>query len=254
MTASFSSPAKAQTNQVAASLNVAFRWLLIGSAAVFALANSVVLLLPSTAPLPLLSAVVWAAGLSFLSALCALVGIGVTAIALAPSTPTRQASAGQVGRAPGVRLPLAFSGLGLLLAAYYGLHVFWWNPLAAAPGYSLTEVYGQLAEAGEFSLVAVVGWGLVCALPLLALPWVHEWLGGIPSYSPLRAVGFCALVVAVASFLLYVGWGWHMGTGLADTFMTTGGDHSPTAVPFGVATLVLGALGIYGLFVPTRAR
>ncbi|WP_237212302.1 hypothetical protein [Rothia nasimurium] len=254
MTASFSSPAKAQTNLVATSLNVAFRWLLIGCTTVFALATSVNHLLPSTVPLPLLSTVVWVAGLSFLTALLALVGIGVTAIVLAPSTPTRQAPSGQGRRAPGIRLPLALSGLGLLLAIYYGLHVFWWNPLAVAPGYTLTEVYGQLAEAGEFSLVTVVGWGLTVALPLLALPWVHEWLSVIPSYTPLRAVGFCALVVAAASFLLYLGWGWHMGMGLADTFMTSGADRSPTAIPFGVAVLALGTLGIYGLFVPARAR
>lgn len=74
------------------------------------------------------------------------------------------------------------------------------------------------------------------------------------SYTILRALGFCALTVSVASFLLFLGWGWHMGMGLADTFMTTGDEHSPTAIPFGVAILALGAVGIYGLFVPVRTR
>ncbi|MGV3324611.1 hypothetical protein ACED90_03840 [Rothia sp. 11254D007CT] len=155
---------------------------------------------------------------------------------------------------PGVRLPLSFCGLGLVLAIYYGLHVFWWNPLATAPGYTLSEIYSILSEANQFSLLVVIVWGFIVALLLAALPNVHEWLRGMASYSTTRAIGFCSLAVATACFLLFLGWGWHMGMGLADTFMTSGADHSPTAVPFGVAVLALGALGIYGLFAPARAR
>ena len=245
---------RAQPRPVANSLNVVFRWLLIGSAAVFALATSVAIALPHPVSIQFASLINWAAGLSFLAGAAALLGVGISEIFRdSPATETKTSTL-QGKPTPGVHLPLTFCVLGLLLAIYYGLHAFWWNPLAVAPGYTLTEVYDQLAQAGEFSLPVVIVWGFFVTLLLAALPNVHEWLRGMASYSTKRALGFCSLSVAIVCFLLFLGWGWHMGMGLADTFMTTGGDHSPTAVPFGVATLVLGALGIYGLFVPARTR
>lgn len=243
-----------QPRPVANALNVVFRWLLIGSAAVFALATSVAIALPHPASIQFASLINWAAGLSFLAGAAALLGVGLTEIFRGSPVTEARTSKLQVKPTPGVRLPLAFCVLGLLLAIYYGLHAFWWDPLAAAPGYTLSEIYSLLREANQFSLAVVIVWGLIVVLLVAALPNVHEWLRGMASYSTKRAIGFCSLSVAIACFLLFVGWGWHMGMGLADTFMTTGGEHSPTAVPFGVATLVLGALGIYGLFVPVRAR
>ena len=245
---------RAQTRPVANTLNVAFRWLLIGSAAVFALAISVALALPFPASIQFASLINWAAGLSFLAGAAALLGVGISEIFR--SSPATEAKTSKLQRkpTPGVRLPLAFCALGLALAIYYGLHAFWWNPLAAAPGYSISEIYSLLRETNQFSLAVVIVWGFIVVLLVAALPNVHEWLRGMPHYSTKRAIGFCSLAVAAACFLLFLGWGWHMGMGLADTFMTSGADHSPTAVPFGVATLLLGALGIYGLFVPARAR
>lgn len=245
---------RAQSRPVANTLNAVFRWLLIGSAAVFALATSGAIALPHPASIQFASLINWAAGLSFLAGAAALLGVGITEIFRGSPAAEAKTSTSQGKPTPGVRLPLTFCVLGLLLAIYYGLHAFWWNPLAAAPGYTLTEVYDQLAEAGEFSLPVVIVWGFFVTLLLAALPNVHEWLRGMASYSTKRAIGFCSLAVAIACFLLHLGWGWHMGMGLADTFITSGADYSPTAVPFGVATLVLGALGIYGLFAPARAR
>ncbi len=244
---------RAQTRPVANTLNVAFRWLLIGSAAVFALAISVALALPFPTSVQFASLINWAAVLSFLAGAASLLGVGITEIFHSTSAETKT-SREYVKPTPGVRLPLSFCGLGLVLAIYYGLHVFWWNPLATAPGYTLSEIYSLMKETNQFSLFVVVVWGFFVALLLAALPNVHEWLRGMASYSTKRAIGFCSLSVAIACFLLFLGWGWHMGVGLADTFITTGGEHSPTAIPFGVATLVLGALGIYGLFVPARTR
>lgn len=245
---------RAQPRPVANTLNVVFRWLLIGSAAVFALATSVALALPFPASIQVASLINWAAALSFLAGAAALLGVGISEIFR--SSPATEAKTSKLQRkpTPGVRLPLSFCGLGLVLAIYYGLHVFWWNPLATAPGYSISEIYSLLREANQFSLAVVVVWGFIVGLLLAALPNVHEWLRGMAHYSTKRAIGFCSLAVAIACFLLFMGWGWHMGMGLADTFITTAGDTSPTAVPFGVATLLLGALGIYGLFVPARAR
>lgn len=245
---------RAQPRPVANTLNVVFRWLLIGSAAVFALATSVAIALPHPSSIQFASPINWAAGLSFLAGAAALLGVGISEIFR--SSPAAEAKTSKLQRkpTPGVRLPLAFCALGLALAIYYGLHAFWWNPLAAAPGYSISEIYSLLRETNQFSLAVVIVWGFIVVLLVAALPNVHEWLRGIPHYSTKRAIGFCSLAVAAACFLLFLGWGWHMGMGLADTFMTSGADHSPTAVPFGVATLLLGALGIYGLFVPARAR
>ncbi|WP_237207131.1 hypothetical protein [Rothia nasimurium] len=245
---------RAQPRPVANTLNAVFRWLLIGSAAVFALATSGAIALPHPASIQFASLINWAAGLSFLAGAAALLGVGITEIFRGSSAAEPKTNTLQGKPTPGVRLPLTFCVLGLLLAIYYGLHAFWWNPLAAAPGYTLSEIYSLLKETNQFSLLVVVVWGFFVALLLAALPNVHEWLRGMASYSTKRAIGFCSLAVAIACFLLFLGWGWHMGVGLADTFITTGGEHSPTAVPFGVATLVLGALGIYGLFVPARTR
>lgn len=244
---------RAHPRPVAATLNVAFRWLLIGSAAVFALVTSVAITLPHPASVQLASIINWAAVLSFLAGSISLLGVGITEI-FRSSPAEAKTSRSPEKPTPGVRLPLAFCGLGLVLATYYGLHVFWWNPLATAPGYTLSEMYSLMKETNQFSLLVVIVWGFIVALLLAALPNVHEWLRGMVSYSTTRAIGFCSLAVAAACFLLFMGWGWHMGMGLADTFMTSGADHSPTAVPFGVAVLALGALGIFGLFVPARAR
>lgn len=245
---------RAQPRPVANTLNIVFRWLLIGSAAVFALATSVAIALPHPTSIQFASFINWAAGLSFFAGAAALLGVGISEIFRSSPATEAKTSKLQVKPAPGVRLPLTFCVLGLLLAIYYGLHAFWWNPLAAAPGYSISEIYSLLREANQFNLFVVVVWGFIVGLLLAALPNVHEWLRGMASYSTLRAVGFCSFALSAICFLLSLGWGWHMGMGLADTFMTTAGDTSPTAVPFGVATLLLGALGIYGLFVPARAR
>lgn len=245
---------RAQPRPVANTLNVAFRWLLIGSAAVFALAISVALALPFPTSIQFASLINWAAVLSFLAGAAALLGVGISEIFRASPATEAKTSTLQGKPTPGVRLPLSFCGLGLVLAIYYGLHVFWWNPLVTAPGYTLSEIYSLMKETNQFSLFVVIVWGFIVALLLAALPNVHEWLRGMASYSTKRAIGFCSLAVAIACFLLHLGWGWHMGMGLADTFITSGADYSPTAVPFGVATLVLGALGIYGLFVPARTR
>lgn len=244
---------RAQPRPVANTLNAVFRWLLIGCTAVFALATSGAIALPHPASIQFASLINWAAVLSFLAGAASLLGVGITEIFHSTSAETKT-SREHVKPTPGVRLPLSFCGLGLVLAIYYGLHVFWWNPLSTAPGYTLSEIYSILSEANQFSLLVVIVWGFIVALLLAALPNVHEWLRGMASYSTTRAIGFCSLAVAAACFLLFLGWGWHMGVGLADTFMTSGADHSPTAVPFGVAVLALGALGIYGLFVPARAR
>ncbi|MGV3016975.1 hypothetical protein [Rothia sp. 88186D007BW] len=242
----------AQPHRVAASLNVIFRWLTIGVAVLFALSLSVAWVLPESVFNSFASPLTWTVVLSFCMGLVSLLGVGITEIFRSQSAPTSSPQMLEAKPTPGVRLSLTFCVLGLVLAIYYGLHVFWWDPMARAPGYTLSEIYSLLKESQEFNLAVVMVWGLMAALLLAALPNVHEWLRGMASYSTKRAIGFCSLAVAAACFLLSLGWGWHMGMGLADTFMTSGADHSPTAVPFGVAVLGLGVLGVYGLFVPAR--
>ncbi|WP_326502546.1 hypothetical protein [Rothia nasimurium] len=242
---------------MATSLNLAFRWLLIGSALTFATIMSLSFISPLgewTQFESLAKGLTVLIVVAFFTGLAALLGVGLTEILRDWPAAHTATSRLQVKPTPGVRLPLTFCALGLLLAIYYGLHVFWWNPLTAAPGYQLSEIYSILGQAGEFSLTVILVWGLIVALLLVALPNVHEWLRGMASYSTLRAVGFCSFALSAICFLLSLGWGWHMGMGLADTFMIAGYDSSPTFIPFGIALLALGALGIYGLFAPARTR
>jgi len=159
-------------------------------------------------------------------------------------------------RGPALALAAA-SALGILAAlAASLLHVFVWNPLAKLPGMTLDEIYAGLAAAHELPspvlpIACVVVWGLaaLALLVLAALP--HPGIRHLLTARRLAGAGILGIAL-IAGGTWFLGFG--MGMGIADAFMTTGGDAavsgrilSTVGAVFGVAALLLGLL-------PSRIR
>jgi hypothetical protein len=116
---------------------------------------------------------------------------------------------------------LAVGGLGLA-------HILVWNPQAKLPGMTLDEIYAGMAAAGEgtgaaFIVAWIVCWALgAAALPVLvALPVADRRLRS----RGIAAAGF-VLIGATVVGQWFAGFG--MGMGIADAFMTSGGDAALT--------------------------
>lgn len=123
----------ARPTPLTSTLNRGFRWALITSTAFFAASTSVALMLPFEPALALYWLIIWVSILSFIALFPCTLGIVITEI-LRAKPQTSQGTQNSAPRpAPGIWLPLVFPALGLVLALYYGLHVFLWNPLATAP-------------------------------------------------------------------------------------------------------------------------
>lgn len=139
------------------------------------------------------------------------------------------------GILPTGRRALLASAFGMFAAATCAvgiLHVAVWNPLARVPGLTLDEIYAGLDAAQEAT-------GL------------RAWLIAWPALVGVAVVGFAVLAVAwrrattrrlvALGFLLIAGTtavgylpAFSMGMGLADTFMTTGGDAAATGPLLGI--------------------
>jgi len=154
-------------------------------------------------------------------------------------------------------LVAAFSAISIL-AALTGslLHIYVWNPLERLPGMTLDEIYAGLAAARELpSPVIPVAWAVLWSLAALVL----VVLAVLPNprirrlATARRIAGAGILGVAlVAGGSWFVGFG--MGMGMADAFMTTGGDAAvsgPILALIGLAYLVAALL--IGLL-PSRIR
>lgn len=155
---------------------------------------------------------------------------------------------------PAWALPLFGIFLALCTIIFYGFYALVWNPLAKAPGLTLAEIYRQMKVANEFSAGVIITTGVVALIPLIAVPFVHMACRHIPSYSPLRALGLCAAFVWMSLTIIWWGWGFHMGMGLADTFGTHGGDEAPGASIMPLVTTGLFILGLAGLVAPVNPR
>jgi hypothetical protein len=145
--------------------------------------------------------------------------------------------------------------VGLVTIAAYAaagaMQTLVWNPLAAAPGATLDEIYLALSLANE-SLGAprVLAWaviGVVLAALVLLLSVV------LPSMPP-------AVVLATDLWLLVLAAPAHMfvafgaGMSLADTFGIGGGDHAPWgAVLYALSAVALLALIALAVRAPTLA-
>jgi hypothetical protein len=151
----------------------------------------------------------------------------------------------------------AFSALGIL-AALCGslLHIYLWNPLARLPGMTLDEIYAGLAAAGELpSPMIPVVWAVLWCLATLAL----VVLAALPSprirrlATARRIAGIGILGVAlVAGGSWVVGFG--MGMGMADAFMTSGGDAAISGPILAVIGLVYLVAALFIGLLPSRIR
>lgn len=141
------------------------------------------------------------------------------------------------------------------VAAFALLHVFVWNPLAKLPGMTLVEIYAALAEAGEGPLGGPTAWVVAVALSvgLAAVGYAVFILAPVARWRRLRTrrrlVALGLLLVGGVTVLGYLP-GFTMGMGMADAFMTSGGDAAPT----GAVLALIGMLALAGTIVVSFVR
>lgn len=121
-----------------------------------------------------------------------------------------------------VVLAAAFATVALVVCAAGIVHTMVWNPLERVPGLSLDEIYTRLAAAGEATgtTVWIIAWAVVTVIGAAALITMASLTRG-GSTRRLVASGFLLIAATTAIGILP---GFSMGMGLADTFMTSGGD------------------------------
>lgn len=119
-----------------------------------------------------------------------------------------------------------FGAAALGVCAFAILHVAVWNPLARVPGLTLDEIYAGLADAREATGVGV--WLGIQAIATALGTAALLLFAFLPRRDPLFAT---SRRLVAAGFLLIAGTtaigylpAFSMGMGLADTFMTSGGD------------------------------
>jgi len=158
----------------------------------------------------------------------------------------------------GSRVGIALASAGAILAVVVGglLHIFVWNPLARMPGMTLDEIYAGLAAARELPSpvipVAWAGFWTLFALTLLVLAAVPP--RAIRRFLTARRLAGAGLLgVALAAGGVWIA-GFGMGMGMADAFMTSGGDAAGSglvlmviAIGYAIAAVLVGLL-------PTRIR
>ncbi|MGB3911199.1 MAG: hypothetical protein WBL06_12075 [Pseudolysinimonas sp.] len=165
-------------------------------------------------------------------------------------------SAGRRIDSVGTRVALA-AAFGLLAAAACGigiLHIAIWNPLAPVPGLTLDEIYAGLAAANEAPGFGawLVAWAVIVGVLAVGFVVVAVvWRGA--TTRRLVAGGFLLLAGTTAIGYLPA---FSMGMGLADTFMTTGGDAAATGPLLGILGQValVGSLLVAFVRPPLRQR
>lgn len=114
------------------------------------------------------------------------------------------------------------------------------NPLAAAPERTLPEIHAELARWDESLGTPWVLGLLAIGIGLAAWMLVSAWRAA-PSMTTTYLAGYLGLLVLGTPAYWLASFG--AGMALADTFATTGGDHSPWAIPLyitsGIAWLSL---------------
>ena len=145
--------------------------------------------------------------------------------------------------AGGTALVIAYAGL-------VALQILVLNPLAAAPGKSLTEIEADMAAMNESLgagfVLGILGFGVLLALFLLVLLAMSRDATPIAAaYSYLAMIMLGAPVYWVASF--------GAGMGLADTYGISGGDHSGWALVLYLTSLAA-LVAIVGLLAVRSGR
>lgn len=124
------------------------------------------------------------------------------------------------------------------------------NPMAAAPGIPLAQIYSDMAEAGEtmntWFVVVGMSIGPIVALAVLVVAVARHDITPVAvtvSYLTLLTLG--PLAYFVASF--------GPGMSLADTYGISGADYSPWAQPLFV-TSAAALIALVGVFAAVVAR
>lgn len=134
--------------------------------------------------------------------------------------------------------------VGFVVVAVYAvigaLQILVWNPLAAVPGTTLSEINAELAQANETLAAPLVLTWAVIGMLLAAAVLLAALLGSIPRARVVVMLDLLILVLAapahwIASF--------PAGMGIADTFVTTGADHAP----WGTVLYAFSAAALVGL-------
>lgn len=107
------------------------------------------------------------------------------------------------------------------------------NPLAAVPGVELSQIYADVAAAGESMdaplVLAGLAVGPAVAIALLVRTWRRP-----DGEARIVVVQYLALVALGAFGYFWASFG--PGMALADTYGISGGDHSPWAAPLQAAS------------------
>lgn len=152
------------------------------------------------------------------------------------------------------RFAVAIAGLGTLFVFGYALlavlQILWLNPLAAAPGRQLDQVWEDMSAATE-SLHTPAVLGIMAIGPLLAISVLVIVALRTDVTPVVTAVVYLVILMlgAIAYFVASFG----PGMSLADTYGISGGDYSPWAIPlYIISTAAL--VGIAGIGVATVVR
>jgi len=145
-------------------------------------------------------------------------------VVLAVKDPRTQGQPLRVGARIAIAAPFALAILAIVAGGL--LHVYVWNPLERLPGMTLDEIYAGLAAAGELPgpiiPAAWAGLWVLVAIAMLAVALVPP--RGIRRFITARRLAGAGLLsmALAAGGVWFVGFG--MGMGMADAFMTSGGD------------------------------
>lgn len=155
------------------------------------------------------------------------------------------------------RFSLTTAICGTLLVFGYALlavfQILWLNPLAAAPGMQLNQIWEDVAAANE-SMHASVVIGIMAIGPLVAI-LVLVTVALRPNIVPLVIV-VVYLLILIHGAIAYFWASFGPGMSLADTYGISGGDHSPWAIPLyltsAAALVSLLGIGVLGIIQNTR--
>ena len=134
-------------------------------------------------------------------------------------------------------------------AVWGALHILVVNPLAAVPDSTLGGIYAAMEAAGEsFSIGAVIG--ILAIGPALAIAAAVVCIANrVPSI--VAASGPLALLVLGAPGYFIASFA--PGMALADSFMISGGSHSPGDQPLYAVSAVT-AIGVIALAIAAAVR
>jgi hypothetical protein len=133
------------------------------------------------------------------------------------------------------------------------LQITVWNPLSAAPGLTLDEIYAAMAAADEGAIAGpmVMAWAFFWGVAAVLLPILSGLARLARFFTARRIVGTGFFLVGATAF--FHGFAnFSMGMSLADTFAISGGGVAPSGPIIAIVGLVGIVAAIWVGFVPGR--